>query len=186
MAAAEFAAWERHFEAERDHRAAGPDIGWESGARLSPAVRASIRRFRLGEDGDGADLFAKADAAGDPYYAAAVRLFEDEEHNHARLLARLLEAGGATASAGHWSDTVFARMRRSAGLRGELLLLMVAEVVALRYYRALRDGSGDPLTAEVARRILADEERHVPFHCARLRAFVAELPCAARRPFLAG
>lgn len=72
------------------------------------------------------------------------------------------------------------------GLRTELLLLMVAEVVALRYYRALRDGSDDPLTSEIAGRILADEERHVPFHCARLRDSVAELPRAARRPLPAG
>ncbi|GAA2801569.1 ferritin-like domain-containing protein [Kitasatospora sp. CM 4170] len=186
MAASEFAEWVRHFETERDRRAAGPDPSWESGARLAPAVQASIRRFQLGEDGDGADLIAKADAAGDPHYAAAVRLFEDEEHNHARLLARLLEAGGATTLTGHWSDTVFGRLRRSAGLRAELLLLMVAEVVALRYYRALRDGTDDPLTSEVARRILADEERHVPFHCARLRTSIAELPRGARRPLLAG
>ncbi|GAA1098469.1 hypothetical protein GCM10009663_46600 [Kitasatospora arboriphila] len=186
MAASEFVAWVRDFEAERDRRGATPDPSWESGARLSPAVRASVQRFQLGEDGDGANLIAKADAAGDPHYAAAVRLFEDEEHNHARLLARLLAAGGATTSAGHWSDAVFARMRRSAGLHAELLLLMVAEVVALRYYRALRDGTGDPLTSEVARRILADEERHVPFHCARLRGSVAGLPRPLRRPVLAG
>lgn len=186
MAASEFAAWVRDFETERDRRAAGPDPSWESGAPLPPAVRASIQRFQLGEDGDGANLIAKADAAGDPHYAAAVRLFEDEEHNHARLLARLIEAGGATTLAGHWSDTVFARLRRSLGLSGELLLLMIAEVVALRYYRALRDGTDDPLTSEVARRILADEERHVPFHCARLRASLAKLPRPARRPVLAG
>ncbi|WP_354638121.1 ferritin-like domain-containing protein [Kitasatospora camelliae] len=186
MAASEFAAWVRDFATERDRRAAGADPDWESGAVLSPAVRASIQRFQLGEDGDGANLIAKADAAGDPHYTAAVRLFEDEEHNHARLLARLLEAGGATTSAGHWSDTVFARMRRAVGLHAELLLLMVAEVVALRYYRALRDGTEDPLTSEVARRILADEERHIPFHCARLHASIAQLPRAARRPVLAG
>ncbi|WP_250906170.1 hypothetical protein [Nonomuraea sp. NEAU-A123] len=33
------------------------------------------------------------------------------------------------------------------------------KVIALRYYRALRDGAGDPLAADVAARILADEER---------------------------
>src|SRR5690606_22315869 len=82
----------------------------------------------------------------------------------ARRLARLLTAGGRPTLPGHWSDTVFVRLRRLMGLRTELLVLMVAEVVALRYYRALRDGTTDPLTREVAARILADEERHVPFH----------------------
>lgn len=67
------------------------------------------------------------------------------------------------------------------GLRTELLVLMVAEVVALRYYRALRDGCADPLVSEVAGRILGDEERHVPFHCRRLREGFAGLPAPGRR-----
>jgi hypothetical protein len=67
----------------------------------------------------------------------------------------------------------------------ELLVLMIAEVVALRYYRALRDGTDDSLTADVAGRILSDEQRHVPFHCERLHASLAELPHAMRRPVMA-
>jgi hypothetical protein len=122
----------------------------------------------------------KADAAGDPGYAAALRLFVSEEENHARLLALLLRAGRATKQAGHWSATAFARLRHVPGLRTELLLLMVAEVVALRCYRALRAGSGDPLTSEVAGRILAAEERHVPFHCARLRTAAYGCACRSR------
>ncbi|GAB1688698.1 hypothetical protein KRM28CT15_05010 [Krasilnikovia sp. M28-CT-15] len=57
---------------------------------------------------------------------------------------------------------------------------MVAEVVALRYYRALRDSAPNPLLSEVAARILADEERHVPFHVARLRQGFGRLPRPAR------
>jgi hypothetical protein len=66
----------------------------------------------------------------------------------------------------------------------ELLVLMIAEVVALRYYRALRDGTDDSLTADVAGRILSDEQRHVPFHCERLHASLAELPRAMRHPVM--
>ncbi|MGW5371622.1 ferritin-like domain-containing protein [Streptomyces sp. NPDC004011] len=148
------------------------------------ALRAGASGFLL-KDAP-ANLVAKADQAGDPDYARAVRLFVAEEQNHARMLARLLAAGGMPVLSGHWSDTVFVRLRRLMGLRLELLVLMIAEVVALRYYRALRDGAGDPLASQVAGRVLADEERHVPFHCARLHASVAELPRAARRPVLAG
>jgi hypothetical protein len=182
----EFAKWARDFEDERERRAALGDPDWGRGAALPPAVWAGIQRFQVGEDGDGVNLVAKADQAGDPDYARAVRLFVAEEQNHARMLARLLAAGGMPLLSGHWSDTVFVRLRRLMGLRLELLVLMIAEVVALRYYRALRDGAGDPLTSEVAGRVLADEERHVPFHCARLHASFAELPRAARRPVLAG
>ncbi|CAM5723404.1 hypothetical protein SALBM311S_05783 [Streptomyces alboniger] len=153
------------------------------GERYPPAVWASIQRFQVGEDGDGANLVGKADQAGDADYAQAVRLFIAEEQNHARLLARLLAAGDMPTLSGHWSDTVFVRLRRLMGLRMELLVLMIAEVVAL-VYRALRDGTDDSLTADVAGRILSDEQRHVPFHCERLHASLAELPRAVRRPVM--
>ncbi|MGW6705261.1 ferritin-like domain-containing protein [Streptomyces sp. NPDC054956] len=173
--------WLADFEAERERRTSLGDPDWARGAALAPELVRSLQRFQVGEDGDGSALIGKADRAGDPVYARAVRLFVAEEQNHARMLALLLEAGGARTLDGHWSDTVFVRLRRLLGLRVELLVLMVAEVVALRYYRAVRDGSADPLVSEVAGRVLADEERHVPFHCLRLREALAPLPAPARR-----
>ncbi|MFI5683173.1 ferritin-like domain-containing protein [Streptomyces sp. NPDC051636] len=177
--------WTRRFEEEHERRQAQPDPDWERGTTLHRAVAASIQRFQVGEDGDGANLIAKAEQAGDTDYAHAVKLFVAEEQNHARLLARLLAAGGVPTLTGHWSDRAFVRLRRLMGLRTELLVLMIAEVVALRYYRALRDGAGDPLTSDVAARILADEQRHVPFHCDRLNASFRELPRPLRRPVTA-
>ncbi|MFF4789128.1 ferritin-like domain-containing protein [Streptomyces sp. NPDC001276] len=180
-----FAKWTRQFEDERERRRAQGDPDWGQSATLHTAVWASIQRFQVGEDGDGANLVGKADEAGDIEYAQAVRLFVAEEQNHARLLARLLAAGGVPTLPGHWSDTVFVRLRRLMGLRMELLVLMIAEVVALRYYRVLRDGTDDSLTSDVAGRILSDEQRHVPFHCERLHASLAELPRVTRRPVMA-
>ncbi|WP_031173668.1 ferritin-like domain-containing protein [Streptomyces durhamensis] len=179
-----FAKWTRRFEDELERRRTQGDPDWAQRPTLHPAVWAGIQRFQVGEDGDGANLVGKADEAGDSDYAQAVRLFVAEEQNHARLLARLLAAGGVPTLSGHWSDAVFVRLRRLMGLRTELLVLMIAEVVALRYYRALRDGTDDPLTSDVAGRILADEQRHVPFHCERLHASLAELPRALRRPVM--
>lgn len=176
-----YEAWVAGFEAERERRAALGDPDWSRGADLAPELVRSLQRFQIGEDGDGSALIGKADRAGDAAYARAVRLFVAEEQNHARMLALLLAAGGSRTLTGHWSDAAFVRLRRLLGLRAELLVLMVAEVVALRYYRAVRDGSGDPLTSQVAGRILADEERHVPFHCVRLREALAPLPAPARR-----
>ncbi|MFE9562993.1 ferritin-like domain-containing protein [Streptomyces sp. NPDC006487] len=169
------------FETERERRAERGDPEWNRAATLPPELVRSLQRFQVGEDGDGSALIGKADRAGDPVYARAVRLFVAEEQNHARMLALLLEAGGARTLDAHWSDTAFVRLRRLLGLRVELLVLMVAEVVALRYYRAVRDGAADPLASEVARLILADEERHVPFHCLRLREALAPLPAPVRR-----
>ncbi|GAB1817279.1 ferritin-like domain-containing protein [Herbidospora sp. RD11066] len=168
--------WLADFEAEAARRKDRADPDWHRGSRLHPDVLRSIRRFQVGENGDGANLIAKAAASGNPAYAATVRLFVDEERNHARMLAMLLAAAGSGTLTGHWSDTVFVWLRRLLGLRLELMVLMIAEVVALRYYRALRDGTGDPLTTEAAALILADEERHVPFHTDRLRHELRDVP----------
>jgi hypothetical protein len=169
----------RDFETHARLRA-GRVEHWPAGGRLDPALVRSLQRFQAGEDGDGASLIGKSAGAGDADYLAAVRMFVAEERNHARLLARLLAAAGAPTIAGHWTDTVFVAVRRSLGLRLELMTLMVAEVVALRYYRALRDGAPDALVRDVAARILADEQRHVPFHVARLRQGLGRLPFVAR------
>ncbi|MEU2254732.1 ferritin-like domain-containing protein [Nocardia xishanensis] len=171
----EFLRWTGEFEAKARARAAAGDPDWSRGARLHPAVARSVQRFQVGESGDGADLIAKAERAGDRVYTAAVRLFVDEERNHARLLARLLDAAGEQTIAHHWTDAVFVRLRRALGLRLELMVLMVAEIIALQYYRALRDGSGDALATSVAALILDDERRHVPFHTQRLRAAFADV-----------
>ncbi|MBB4934948.1 hypothetical protein F4561_005842 [Lipingzhangella halophila] len=181
-----FQVWTRRFgeDAERRRDTAEPD--WALGATLAPAVIRSLQRFQTGEDGDGAVLVRKSARAADPDYLAAVRLFVAEEQNHARLLALLLDSAGAPTIAGHWSDTVFVTVRNALGLRLELMTLMVAEVVALRYYRALRDGTDDALLADVAGRILADEERHVPFHTQRLREGFGHLPWLVRVPMGAG
>lgn len=181
----DFAGWVRTFEALAVRRLVEGDPDWTDGARLDRAVARSLQRFQVGEAGDGANLIAKAESAGDGTYTDAVRLFVAEERNHARLLALLLGAADVDTIAGHWTDAVFVRLRRALGLRLELMVLFVAEVIALRYYRAVRDGTDDPLTTTVAARILADEERHVPFHCQRLRIAFAEMPRVVR-PIVTG
>ena len=149
-------------------------IDWSAPLTLEAGERAvlvaSLRRFQLGEDGDGERLIAAAEAAGDPSYARAVRWFVAEEQQHAALLARALERLGAAPLAGHWSDTAFVRLRRALGLATELAVLQVAELVALQYYGALATGSPDPVLRSVAARIVLDERRHVAFHADRLRA----------------
>ncbi|MEV4759612.1 ferritin-like domain-containing protein [Micromonospora sp. NPDC049559] len=182
----DFAYWVRRFEDAAAERSRTPEPAWGTGGPLPEALVASLQRFQTGEDGDGASLIAKSARAGDAHYLAAVRMFVAEEQRHARLLERVLAEAGAPTIAGHWTDTVFVLVRRALGLRLELMTLMLAEVVALRYYRALRDGAPQPLLREVAGRILADEERHVPFHVARLRRGLGRLPWPARAAVTGG
>ncbi|MGW4534754.1 ferritin-like domain-containing protein [Nocardia sp. NPDC004340] len=173
----EFTRWTTEFEAKARARDRTGDPDWSGGATLDPVLVRSIQRFQVGESGDGAHLIAKAEAAGDPVYAAAVRLFVAEESNHARLLLNLLQAAGERPISRHWTDAIFVVLRRGLGLRLELMVLSVAEVIAVPYYRALRDGARDPLATRTAALILADEQRHIPFHAHRLRlAFASTSP----------
>lgn len=176
----DFSRWVLEFAAKAVARAAAGEPEWAQGARLDPAVVRSVQRFQVGESGDGAALIRKTERAGDPAYTEAVRLFVAEEANHARMLELLLAAAGHGTIASHWSDSFFVALRRALGLRLELMVLTVAEVVALRYYQALRDGADDPLTTRVAGLVLADEMRHVPFHRQRLRAAFTTSPRPVR------
>ncbi|WP_439031001.1 ferritin-like domain-containing protein [Gordonia terrae] len=172
--------WSEGFRVRAAQRSEAADPQWSAGSRLDPSIVRSLQKFQVGESGDGSHLIANAAAAGDRDYEAAVRLFVAEEQNHARMLALLLRAGGAQTKRWHWSDSVFVHLRRLLGLRLELMILTIAEVVALRYYRALAEGGGDRLLVDVSERILADEGHHVPFQIRRLRLGFRDTPAPAR------
>jgi hypothetical protein len=173
--------WSDEFRERAARRASAPQPKWSACSRLDPAVARSLQKFQVGESGDGRHLIENARATGDPDCAIAVELFVAEEQNHARMLAHLLNAGGVGTKRSHWSDTVFVHLRRLMGLRLELMVLTIAEVVALRYYRALADGGRDSVLIDVAERILDDERHHVPFQGRRLRIGFHATPAPARK-----
>jgi hypothetical protein len=141
---------------------------------VRPPLIASVRRFQLGESGDGQQLLRKAAQAGDPEYLRAAELFVAEEQQHAALLLHLLGYLGGKPMRRHWSDAVFVRLRRLMGLRTELMVLTVAEVVALSYYGGLAATAPDSAVRAVAARIVADEHAHVRFQRHRLCAGFAD------------
>jgi hypothetical protein len=174
-----FGRWVDHFEANDDvHRRVDAAIDFDADCTVPETTRrpliASVRRFQLGESGDGRQLIRNAERAGDPEYVRAITLFVAEEQQHAALLLRLLGYLGGTPMSSHWSDAIFVRLRRLLGLRTELMVLTVAEVVALSYYGGLAAAGPDPVTRAVATRIVDDENAHVRFQRDRLRAGFAD------------
>jgi hypothetical protein len=168
-----FDAWLTYFERNPARQARlDAAIDWTRPTPLTGPSRAaiarSLQRFELGESGDGAMLLAKAERAGDPTYLAALRLFVAEEQRHSALFGTALDHLAARHLTSHWSDSAFTALRRALGLRTEIALFLVAEVVALHYFTALRDGCPDEPVARMATRILADEEEHVRFQVHRL------------------
>jgi hypothetical protein len=180
-----FGPWVQHFEQnEHAHAHADAAIAFEGRCDIPDPVRhpliESVRRFQLGESGDGEQLLRKAARAGDLDYLRSAELFVAEEQQHAALLLRLLGYLGGQPMRKHWSDAVFVRLRRLMGLRTELMVLTVAEVVALSYYGGLANAGPDGVVRAVAARIVADEHPHVWFQRDRLRAGFAESRSGAR------
>jgi hypothetical protein len=140
------------------------------------ALGRSLSTFQIGETGTGDHLFAAARASGvDADQLAALQLFIGEEQEHARLLGLVLDALEVARRDRHWTQWVFALLRRSRSMRAEVLTLLVAETIALTYYGALRDAFGSDELGELFARIHADEIRHVEFHAATLPPYLQRL-----------
>jgi len=165
----------------RQNRLDRRGISWHEGILLEPAVRGplarSLARFQLGESSDGSHLLAAAQRlsckTGDPGYSHAIELFIAEEQEHSRLLARVLQLMNAPLLQRHWTDWLFRRCRHLLGLHQEISVLLMAEIIALKYYGAVRNECRAPVLEIVCEQILADEKFHVRFHCERLHDAVA-------------
>ena len=163
-------------------------ITWHEGVHVCRHLRrplaSSLARFQLGESSDGSRLLAAASRVaaktGDGDYRDAIVLFIAEEQEHSRLLARLLEQMQWPRLRCHWTDKWFRRCRHLLGLYEEISVLLMAEIVALKYYSVVRHGAGDELTARVCEQILHDEKFHIRFHCEYLYCALKERPALVR------
>src|SRR6185503_6979726 len=66
--------------------------------------------------------------------------------------------------------TAFCQCRRALGVRFELQILLLTEIVSTAYYRVMRRHCEDPAVRAMCGRILREEAGHVSFHCDRLAA----------------
>lgn len=166
--------WQAELEARAGQHAALRAVAVP---RLDPGVVRTLGRslaiFQLGESGDGRHLLdaARLSRCGEAY-VDALRRFVAEEQEHARMLAVILDALAVRRLSHHWSDRVFVLTRRARSLVTEVLVLLVAEVVALTYYSTLRDCPTLGGMRDVFARIHADEVVHVDFHCETLPRYL--------------
>src|SRR3954471_5469721 len=167
--------WLNYFERNRCERL---PIPWQlpievNDALLRPLIH-SLQRFQIGESGEGTHLRAHATATGDADFAAAIDLFIKEEQEHACLMAAILRRLRAPLLESHWSDGCFMALRHLFGLKEEVLVLLLPEMIAKRYFRALHDGARDPVLRAVFAQICHDEEGHVAFHIDTLQRLFAK------------
>src|SRR5438477_5183141 len=157
--------WLRYFEHNRDHRMRIP---WEHGINIELELRrplvGSLQRFQVGESGEGGHLRKRAATTGDSDYQAMIDLFIKEEQEHARLMAGVLREFDSPLLEKHWSDSCFVILRHLFGLHRTLLVLLMPEMIAKRYFLALWQGVRDPVLKAVFEQICRDEEGHLAFH----------------------
>lgn len=162
--------WLNYFEWSSQNRIVIP---WERGLAIEPHLRRplirSLQKFQLGESGEGRRLKRHAARTGDPTYAAAIDLFIKEEQAHARMMAKILTGLNAPLIKKHWSQSCFSVLRRLFGLNQELMVLLLPEMIAKRYFRVLHDGTQNPVLRAVCAQIARDEDGHLAFHTEYLR-----------------
>ncbi len=173
--------WLNYFERNRRERL---HIPWHLGIQLDEGLRRplihSLQRFQIGESGEGRHLRAHAALTGDDDFAAAIDLFIREEQTHASLMAAILRRLRAPLLESHWSDGCFMFLRHLFGLKEELLILLLPEMIAKRHFRALHDGTTDPVLRAVFAQICHDEEGHLGFHIDTLQQLFAGHSCWTR------
>jgi hypothetical protein len=164
--------WLTHFRRNQQNR---PEPDWHAPITLPdevvrPLVR-SLEQFQLGDGGGPAYLIARnreqflADGEGT---RQLVDLWFAEEREHARLLGAAVARFGGRFIQGHWSFTAFCLVRKWLGVRFELTVLLLTEIVSTAYYQLLRRHGNDPALRAMCRLILRDEMGHVAFHRDRL------------------
>jgi hypothetical protein len=164
--------WIAHFQRNRENRLE-PD--WNAPMTLSaevvrPLVR-SLEQFQLGDGGGPAYLIARNRErflSSGKGTRKLVDLWFAEEREHSRLLGAAVARFGGKCILGHWSFTAFCLTRTWLGVRFELTVLLLTEIVSTVYYRLLRRHGNDPALRSMCRLILRDEAGHVAFHRDRL------------------
>ena len=164
--------WITHFERNRDNR---PEPDWGVPLEVPPgahgALLQSLREFELGDGGGPASLIAfdaESFRGSSPEIRQIVDLWFAEEKEHSRLLGGAVARLGGEPIDDHWSFRLFCLLRRRLGVRFELQILTLTELVSTSYYTLLRRHCPDRALCDVFELILRDESGHVSFHNDRL------------------
>lgn len=168
-----FVRWRHHFLRSLQNE---PNLPWTHPTRLSSAERRwlgpSLAQFQLGEGSSGTRLLDAAHRHAalihDLDLAEAVALFIHEEQRHSNLLKRFMDLERIRPLHGHWIDHVFRKLRKPMGFTSMVFVLTAAEVIAVPYYRAVRNATSSPLLQGICRRLLKDEAHHLEFQSANL------------------
>ena len=188
--------WLNHFEYHAEHpRGVPQDLSDSLRPEERRLIAGSIATFQLGEQSEGGTLlraaqrFARVNRT--PCLVRITELFIREEQRHAAMLQGFMQDHQIPLKRADWTDWVFRRVRRLAGLELYLHVLISAELIGIVYYRALEAATGCQRLKVLCRTLVADEIAHVGFESqlllglrARRAAPLRSLLRLAHRTFL--
>jgi hypothetical protein len=186
------AQWLDHFRRSAANRR---PIPWEKGTGVSDAELAllvrSLQSWQRGESSDGSHLRAAAarfaEQTGDHVFPEVADLFVREEQGHGELIGRFLDLAGAGRLQRDWGDRIFRGLRHcQCDLESWTTPVLVAEILALVYYDAVRRATSSPVLRAICEQLLADEVSHVRFQGERFAALWRGRSPLRRRLALAG
>ncbi|MCA9109729.1 MAG: ferritin-like domain-containing protein [Planctomycetaceae bacterium] len=163
--------WIEHFRRNQEKR---DEPDWNADIVLpADTIRKlvkSLEQFELGDGGGPGYLIAwdREKFLQAPGNRELVDLWFQEEHEHSRLLGKLVQRFHGRSIQSHWSFAVFCAVRKWLGIRFELRTLLLTEIVSNVYYRLLHRYGNDPALLQVCRLIIRDETGHIAFHRDRL------------------
>jgi hypothetical protein len=177
--------WLNHFEYHALHSRAVPSgLSDHLTAEERKRIASSIATFQLGEQSAGTSLLRAAEHFGRthamPSLARIFELFIAEEQRHASLLRAFMEEHGIAPKTRDWTDQVFRRVRRLAGLELSVHVLISAELIGKVYYRALEAATGCQRLKVLCRILVCEELVHVGFESELLLALRARRPVVLR------
>jgi hypothetical protein len=179
--------WLNHFEYHAGHpRTVPPGLPDLLTPEERRRIAGSIATFQRGEDSAGgtllqaAERFAEAHAV--PSLVRITQLFICEEQHHAALLRAFMQHHGIPLKSRDWTDRVFRRVRRLAGLELYLHVLICAELIGNVYYRALEAATGCKRLKALCRVLVCDERAHVGYESHLLIALRAGRPAWLQAP----
>lgn len=175
MRAFSYAEWKAYFMQNASSRLVIPFQADKLTEKEKKLIFPSICKFERGEHSDGkhlqntAGIFAKKIHNKD--YIDCIKLFINEENAHSGYLNLYMQHYNVHIKENIMLDNIFRRLRKLAGLRCEVIVLVTAEIIALSYYSALKDAASSHALKAICKQMLHDEIPHVIFQSYTLSHF---------------
>lgn len=173
--------WTAYFAKNDTHRL---NIDFSQERKLSTREKKlifpSICAFQKGEGSDGYYLMKTVDEYacknGCSAYREAMQWFIKEENWHSAYLKKYMDFHKVKPIKHSFMDHVFRKLRQSGGLKGEIVILVTAEMIALTYYDALAKATESSALKSICQQMLHDELPHIMFQSYTLSRLKLTVP----------